>query len=160
MALVPVQVGPGVGDDPRLLSAEELGGRPRVLVSPFGRVLQLGGCAAVGRDVDDEVGHLPQEPQEDGISVDSQPVQVPGAQPPQACAGALHDGYVQLPHGKEPAGGITGPVEEPLLVPALGLSPVEGIAGVDVGDLRSDVAHGLFQLGDPGWAVHPGPLPR
>ena len=137
---VPTQLRPCLGHDPRVGAAHVLGGGPGVLK---GQAVPLEALAFDGRDIRHEVRHSIQQAEEYQLRLHIQPAQFFRAHPGQLVLS--RNRHIQLPHGQHTARRVSGLGGQPLLVPALHLSPVQRVACEDMRNSLASFVHSLFR---------------
>ena len=133
MAAVPDDLGAGLGHHPRLHIGEQVGGGARI-DKPTPVALQISRRL---RNINGEVAHAVQQPEEQRSGVNTQLPHLFRGQPTQAPLAAVRCRQVQHRHirvsqRQELAGWVGQHVGEPLIVSSLVVAAVQGVAGVDV----------------------------
>jgi hypothetical protein len=132
VASVPVDLGPALGQDACFGERELHGGRARLFEPP--RVVQIELVARVTKlgDIDGEMRHALQLPEEDGRDVDLQARDLRCGQPPEARFRRGMDQHIELPEWQKPSSSVDGLRIQPLLIPTLRVTTVKWVASKDM----------------------------
>ena len=76
--------------------------------------------------------------------IDTQAFQIGASDPAQAVLAAVGHQYIEVPQGQEPAGGVFGPIGDPLVVAAYLFAPVNRISRVDMRNIQLCVPRLVF----------------
>ena len=148
MAIVPTELGPGLGHYAGFGAAHVLRGGSGVLE---GQPVPLDVAAVNVRHVHNEVRNAVQQTEEDGFAFNAKAAKVVGVQPGQGMVG--RDRHVKLPQREHPAGRVAGLSGQPFLVAPLHLAPVHRVPGEYVGYSLASVVHSPFRSVVIGWPV-------